>query len=278
MSDLLRMYQGVMRRTHRGHAWRAAQCAALLAVLVVGTSTGASADEISSWDQKVSRGFSGDEVEARKDKKRPNTFTVPRDPAERRRREREKAKHQLELERMKREWKREAEESERRWTWSRQLLIGVGGFSGVYWVSQEGDPDRLRTTNSSGIALRFTQGTADSFALEFATLIGRTGRATFDDPEDIRSANFARATAGLVLRLAGGRVVPLVNTGFGIQGTMYRSNNDKKAAFNGMYYIGAGLSFRVTERFVAGLSATFDRAATEQSLHGGLYLNYGWGR
>ena len=185
-------------------------------------------------------------------------------------------------ERWKRERAQRKKEQQRhslRVSWARQWLMGLRGFSGVYWIGQEDNPERLATTNSSGVALRFTKGLGAPFAFELDGSLGRTGLVTFD-AEETRGATFARVKAGMVIRLSTGRLAPLVNFGFGVQGTTYRPDTNAEEAFeaNAMYYVGVGLNFRVTRRFVAGLSASFDKSASERSVHGGLHLNVGWGR
>lgn len=192
---------------------------------------------------------------------------------------RKRARQERELAEIRRKSQQESHRHRVRVSWARQWLVGLRGFSGTYWVGQHDNPDRLATTNSTGAALRFTRGIGHPFAFEFDASVGRTGQVTFDTGET-RSANFVRVKTGLVIRLAHSRLAPLVHGGLGVQGTTYSPDNNPEEDFEAhfMYYIGVGLNFRVTRRFVAGLSASFDKAASERSVHGGLHLNVGWGR
>lgn len=209
---------------------------------------------------------------------------------EKRRLEREEQREKLRQEREDREWERRAREEKEKDRVTLHLMAVAGGI----WLPDGLGQGRLDPTSLTGFGARVTYGFNRFLGFEAEVIGAGTGEARFGDTglngmqgDLLRSASLGRVQAGPVVRF-GRKTVPFMRIGVGAQGASIGSRflvggneapgPDSAFDFDGLWYFGGGVDFRIGEHFVAGFGAAFEQMANSgvRSIEAGIHVGYGW--
>ncbi|MEM9487637.1 MAG: hypothetical protein AAGC55_00765 [Myxococcota bacterium] len=191
--------------------------------------------------------------------------------------------------------KREQERQQR----GKQVLIGVQGFYGAYFMRDGAGPggDNIggtEATTVSGLGVRVTKGFIPEFAFEAEFVGGTTGSAQWDDIVVdgegagvlTREAWFGRASGSAVGRM-GDKINPYFRIGVGVQvagnDARFSAGMAPDSTTEVTYFLGfgGGINLRLGEHLVLGAGVSFEPGLQESklfdnSLRAGLQLAYGW--
>lgn len=175
--------------------------------------------------------------------------------------------------------------------WGNQFIVGPRVSYGACWFASGLEDDNgLEAASCTSVGAYFVKGFHQYFAFEVEAVGVWTGDARFEDAQGglTRSATLGRFAAHGVARLAGGKTVPYVRMGAGVQGISYDSQvsmggtstdgPDDSLEFTSFFTLGGGVQTRIGNNIIAGFAISYMSAIDidYRSLDVGIHIGYGW--
>lgn len=178
------------------------------------------------------------------------------------------------------DWEREILAREAREKRAVQLILSPSMAAGYCWlgIGIDGMSD-VDATSCLMLGGRLVKGITETFAFQAEIMGGSTGAAEFEG--FTRSANFGRATLGVMLRFGDMRI-PYARVGVGAQGTSYNVSDggpETKFEFSVLWTFGAGYDLRLGKLLIGVevfAEQRMDDNQFKNSLGLGAHFGYGW--